>query len=149
VRLLLHIDERLTNEGKTTLDIMWGHHIAFGLPFMKDGVQIETNAKTFSAEPSTPSDRKFKPGNEFNWPLGEGINEKQVDASVIGDVNAGSYSELCYLKVIRKKHSIPLKVKISISVSPFDGMVVSSLAHGCGKNVILQRIFPGGDSVIL
>jgi hypothetical protein len=94
----LHIDERLTNEGKTTLDIMWGHHIAFGLPFMEEGVHVETNAKTFMAEPSMPPDRKFKSGKEFIWPMGESINEKSVDASRIGDVTAGSYSELCYLQ---------------------------------------------------
>jgi hypothetical protein len=94
----LHISERLINEGKTALDIMWGHHIAFGLPFMEDGVKIETNAKTFFAEPAMPGKRKFIPGKEFNWPIGESVNQKMVDGSTIGDVEAGSYSELCYLK---------------------------------------------------
>lgn len=107
----LYIYEELANEGKTTLDIMWGHHIAFGLPFMEDGVKIDTNAKTFSAEPSMPSDRKFKPGKEFSWPLGEGIKEKPVDASMIGDVNAGSYSEMCYLKGYPKEAFYSIKSK--------------------------------------
>ena len=42
----LQIEESVHNASATHLDIMWGQHIAFGLPFLEDGVVIDTNAIT-------------------------------------------------------------------------------------------------------
>lgn len=94
----LIISENLTNLGGTHLDIMWGHHIAFGLPFLKEGAEIETNAKTYTADPGMPHPRRFAPGKEFSWPQGENQEGKAVDGSKIPDVHAKAYSELCYLE---------------------------------------------------
>jgi hypothetical protein len=44
------IKETVSNASKTQLDIMWGQHIAFGLPFLEEGVKIQTNAKTMKTE---------------------------------------------------------------------------------------------------
>ena len=93
----LRITEKLTNEGNTHLDIMWGHHIAFGLPFLKNGVSIETNAKTMEAEPSVADPRKFKTGKIFNWPMAENINGAIEDAGKIPPPETEPYRELCYL----------------------------------------------------
>lgn len=94
----LYIKEKLTNLGTTDLDIMWGHHIAFGLPFLDEGATIETNADSFMAEPNMPAHRRFKDGQEFPWPMGEGIHGKPDDASIIPPVTEAPYSDLCYLK---------------------------------------------------
>ncbi|MCM4157579.1 DUF4432 family protein [Gramella sp. AN32] len=107
----LYISEKLTNKGKTTLDIMWGHHIAFGLPFIKEGVTIETNAKTFIAESLMPSNRRFKPDKKFKWPIGENIDGAKDDASLIPDENGASYSELCYLEGYEKDAYYTIKNK--------------------------------------
>lgn len=98
----LYISEKLTNKGNTTLDIMWGHHIAFGLPFIQEGAKIETNAKTFSAESLMPSKRRFKPKKKFKWPIGENIDGTKDDASLFPDENGASYNELCYLEGYKK-----------------------------------------------
>src|SRR5262245_49270316 len=37
----LFLDERLTNEAGESLDLMWGHHVAFGLPFLEEGALID------------------------------------------------------------------------------------------------------------
>jgi hypothetical protein len=94
----LTITEQLTNEGNTDLDIMWGHHIAFGLPFLKDGASIETNAATMVAEQAIDSPRRFVAGKEFAWPLAENISGAKDDASVIPSIAAAPYHDLCYLK---------------------------------------------------
>jgi len=94
---LLYVSEQLSNLGKTELDIMWGHHIALGLPFLDDGAEIESNAQTFRAEPGMPSNRRFKPGKEFAWPIGENLAGGQDDARIIPDRDAKPYSDLCYL----------------------------------------------------
>jgi len=94
----LKITEKLTNEGNTHLDIMWGHHIAFGLPFLKNGVSIEINAKTIEAEPSISDPRRFMAGKLFNWPLAKNIDGVIEDVSKIPPVETESYRDLCYLK---------------------------------------------------
>jgi Domain of unknown function (DUF4432) len=94
----LLINEKLTNEGNTHLDIMWGHHIAFGLPFLENGVSIETNAKTMETEPSVAGVRRFTAGKLFSWPMAENIDGTIADASKIPPVEAKPYKDLGYLK---------------------------------------------------
>jgi hypothetical protein len=94
----LIITEKLTNEADTHLDIMWGHHIAFGLPFLKDGVSIETNATSMEAESTINPPRRFVAGKLFNWPLAENMDGKIDDAGKIPPVETEPYRDLCYLK---------------------------------------------------
>jgi hypothetical protein len=93
----LFIEERLTNQSRTHLDILWGHHIAFGLPFLREGCKIETNALRMAAEPAMPPRRRFSPVGETKWPYAEGIDGKKDDASLIPPEDAPPYSELAYL----------------------------------------------------
>ena len=96
--LKLKISEKLTNEGNTHLDIMWGHHIAFGLPFLKNGASIETNAKIMEAESSIIGPRKFIAGKQFKWPMAENIDRVMENASKIPSIETHAYRDLCYLK---------------------------------------------------
>lgn len=93
----LFISETLTNEAATHLDIIWGHHIAFGLPFLKEGAKITTNAKHFFAEPLMPPNRRFKPGVESAFPWVTNINGMEEDARIIPPEPDAPYSELAYL----------------------------------------------------
>lgn len=93
----LIIDERLTNEARTELDIMWGHHIAFGLPFLRDGAVIHTNATRFVADAMMPEPRRFKPGIDSDWYMVPGINGDLDDARIIPPEHAPPYSDLAYL----------------------------------------------------
>jgi hypothetical protein len=93
----LQIDERLTNEARTPLDIMWGHHIAFGLPFLAAGSTIQTNAGHFIADPMMPAPRRFKPGVATEWPAAPAIDGGMDDASFIPPADAPPYSDLAYL----------------------------------------------------
>lgn len=94
---VLTIDEVLTNESNTSLHIMWGQHIAFGLPFLQQGGHIQTNAKKISAEKNMPHPRRFVPEKESKWPKIEQIIGGMIDASVIPGEEAPPYSELAYL----------------------------------------------------
>lgn len=93
----LFIEEKLTNEAGTHLDIIWGHHIAFGLPFLKEGAKITTNARRFLAEPLMPPHRRFQPGVESDFPKALNINGKEDDASIVPPESAAPYSDLAYL----------------------------------------------------
>ena len=93
----IHLSEKLTNTGKSTLDIMWGHHIALGLPFIEDPVVIDTNAEQMYAEPEMPDNRRFMPGIKTEWPNAKSVDGKADDASVIPGKEGPQYSELSYL----------------------------------------------------
>ena len=93
----LIITEQLNNESATDLDIMWGHHIAFGLPFLTEGATIETNAKTMDAHDSISSPRLYKAGKTYKWPITENTDGKAFDASMIPDSAAPAYSDLAFL----------------------------------------------------
>lgn len=94
----LYVTESVTNIGQTDLDIMWGQHIAFGLPWLQAGARIETSAQQFKAEPSMPDPRRFAPGQNFQWPLGQQSDGMEIDASIIPPAGENPYSELAYLK---------------------------------------------------
>jgi len=93
----LQIDETLTNECDTNLYIMWGHHIAFGLPFLSEGAIIETSATQFLAEDAIPDHRFFKPNEIQNWPLVKRINNQTFDVSKILKSSDEKFSDLAYL----------------------------------------------------
>lgn len=93
----LHIDEKLTNESGTTLHLMWGHHIAFGLPFISKGATINTSATRFMAEKNMPDTRIFKPGKTQDWPLVDTVDDQKIDASKLVDAKSGKFSDLAYL----------------------------------------------------
>jgi hypothetical protein len=93
----LFIEEKLCNESKTKLDIVWGHHIAFGLPFLNEGAEIKTNAAKVISEPTMPDHRRFKAGIESDWPKCKNISGKDDDASKIPPANDPPYSDLSYL----------------------------------------------------
>ena len=93
----LKITEQITNESGTQLDIMWGHHIAFGLPFLKEGAKIETNAKTMEVHDDIVAPRRYKAGKTYNWPQAEDPTGKAFDASLIPDTSAPAYRDLSFL----------------------------------------------------
>lgn len=93
----LFVEEKLTNEAATHLDISWGQHIAFGLPFLQEGARLITNAKGFYADPVMPPNRRFKPGMEQQFPMVLDINGLDDDASLVPPASAAPYSDLAYL----------------------------------------------------
>lgn len=94
----LLIEEVLTNYSGTALDIMWGQHIAFGLPFLEQGGVVKTNAKTMMTEPSMPAHHRFKRDEIFGWPLAKSKDGQPTDASQVPARSAEQYSDLCYLE---------------------------------------------------
>ncbi len=96
-RPVLTVRERITNEGGMPLDFMWGHHPAYGAPFLSGACHIDVGATTLCADdliagPSSP----LEPGGCFAWPRGE-RNGRETDLSHVpedGDVR----SAMAYLR---------------------------------------------------
>ena len=94
----LFIDETLTNLSPSPVDFMWGHHPAFGAPFLKDGVRLFVPAGVAQAHtPQFLPSSLLEPGAAFAWPLAQvrGV-EIPLDLSLVPGPQAG-FGELLYL----------------------------------------------------
>jgi len=92
----LFIEERLINESNKDLHIMWGQHIALGIPLVEKGAKLYTNATSFKAEPSLKMNSFYQKGT-FKWPMVKNITGETVDASEIKGTCTKGFSELAYL----------------------------------------------------
>lgn len=80
----LIIDERLINLADETMDVMWGHHPAFGPPFLDPSCRIDLSpciATTDRAEPWPDSQLEY--AREFPWPMAPRKDGGVRDLSVI------------------------------------------------------------------
>jgi hypothetical protein len=82
---------------------MWGHHPAFGAPFLSATCRIDTNAKTLIADrtsdaPGNPLD----PGRSYEWPWG-GRGDGRVDLSAVPGPGVGQ-SMLGYFSNYQGEH---------------------------------------------
>lgn len=80
----LIIDERLINLADETMDVMWGHHPAFGPPFLDASCRIDLPpcvATTDRAEPWPDSQLEY--AREFPWPVAPRKDGGVRDLSVI------------------------------------------------------------------
>jgi len=95
----LLVEETLVNESETSLHAMWGHHIAFGRPFLGEGCRIrlpEGATVIPHDEPIHPEGRRVKGGKNYAWPFAEGASEgEEVDLSALPKY--GTLSEMLYL----------------------------------------------------
>ncbi len=94
---ILYIEETLTNLSPEPLEFMWGHHPAFGKPFLHEGLRLFVPAaKAEVHSPQFASSGILEPGIEFDWPLAP-VGEKKLDLSYVPGPEA-SFAELVYLK---------------------------------------------------
>jgi galactose mutarotase-like enzyme len=96
-RPVLLIRERVANEGGEPMAFMWGHHPAYGAPFLSGGGRIDTNARSVRADdrfdgPHNP----LTPGKEYAWPNGE-RNGATADLSLVPAEDGAPRQTLAYL----------------------------------------------------
>jgi Domain of unknown function (DUF4432) len=123
----LHIEETLTNESDVAVQLMWGHHIAFGPPFLAPGCRVrvpDTVEAIPHAEPLNEGGRRVRAGR-FRWPRGEDETGAEVALDVIPE--RGAPSELLYLtgfaegryEILRTAAQLGLRVEWDASVMPY------------------------------
>ncbi len=79
----LHIEETVTNEGGEEIDLMWGHHIAFGAPFLGPDCEIQFPAgKATVWGPDRAPGTRLRYAEGLDWP--EAFSEDgPVDLSMV------------------------------------------------------------------
>lgn len=79
-KAILFIEEKLINECPEPLDLMWGHHLAFGEPFLDAHCRIDTPAKEIYIHPDEYSqNHRFSAGETFKYPFAKSRSGKKVD----------------------------------------------------------------------
>ena len=77
----LQLDEQLTNLANEPMDLMWGHHPAYGEPFLSGDCRIQTNAtKVVTA---VTDNTGLQAGAESTWPLVVDTHGGQRDLSIV------------------------------------------------------------------
>jgi galactose mutarotase-like enzyme len=95
---VLSLSETIFNEGRETMDCMWGHHPAFGPPFLSEHCVLDTSAQTVVSDDAYQALGNDLPlGGTWRWPEAKDRCGKDVDLSKIPPPDSG-YSRVFFLK---------------------------------------------------
>ena len=119
----LLIEETVTNMAGEEMDFIWGHHPAFGKPFISSDCVIKIKkAKVNICQGDGKSFTNLK-HQEGEWPLVDGVEGKKVDISKCPSENdrvsevmfLSDLSEGCY-EIINEKLQVGFKLEFPLSV---------------------------------
>jgi hypothetical protein len=93
----LEVSESIVNDSPVDVELMWGHHLVFGAPFLAPGARIALPDGIRGIpheEPITGGPRRVAPEG-FRWPHTRSPDGDPVDLSVLTD--EGRSSDIMYL----------------------------------------------------
>ncbi|CAN5891383.1 hypothetical protein BH23ACT8_BH23ACT8_22200 [soil metagenome] len=96
---VLRIEESVTNRSPDPIEFIWGHHPAFGAPFVERGCVLSTGARTLTADGVAPGSM-LEAGSTHQWPSAKTAAGEPLDLTVVpgpGDVR----SHFAYLSDFR------------------------------------------------
>ena len=137
----LRFTETVTNHGTEALPYMWGHHPAYGSPFLCDGARLTVPAATYLADAgnSTP----------HGWPRSSDLRGRTPRHSA----PALSTSASCRAPIraprtwdtssISPTVGTPLRARRPVSAWPSRGLAMCSRASGSGRSFGAERITRG------
>jgi Domain of unknown function (DUF4432) len=82
----LFVNEVIENESDTTVPAMWGHHLAYGRPFLDETCRIRVpEGVTVIPHPVPihPDGRRVKADQRPSWPFEEGSDGSSIDLSTV------------------------------------------------------------------
>ncbi len=82
-RPVLEIDEELVNESSDTLDLMWGHHPAFGPPFLDGSCRLDCSAREVVVDTNVGETSRLPGGSRFAWPIGRTREWEEWDMRIV------------------------------------------------------------------
>ncbi len=109
----VEIEECVINEGGEEMDFLWGHHPAFGEPFLDESCRINIKSAKVEVFPGDGiSTTNLKQGTG-TWPEVEGIDGKSVDLSRVPSPNA-KVSDVIFLSELKEDKYEIVNQKISL-----------------------------------
>lgn len=100
----LHLDEKISNWSEEEVDYVWGHHPAFGAPFLDEGMILDVPAGWVESQrredgaSRLPAKRRFpwpnainKDGNPLDLSIVPSKERRSADLAFLGDIEEGWY----------------------------------------------------------
>ena len=84
----LVFEERVVNEGRTTMHLMWGQHPALGAPFLDEHCVVDLPGGQIQCH-SLAANSRFAPG-VYTWPMAGGKDGKPIDLRRIASIDANT-----------------------------------------------------------
>jgi hypothetical protein len=124
----LFLNEAITNESNTEVSAMWGHHLAYGRPFLDETCLIRLpEGVTIIPHPVPihPGGRRVNADQRPTWPFIEGSDGKSLDLSRLPP--QGTISDIVYLtdfpegwyELVHPGKGIGIRVEWDIEVMPY------------------------------
>jgi hypothetical protein len=123
----IKINEKVINKSPTELEVIWGHHLAYGKPFLEEGCRININAKKCLTY-NIPGvlDSNIPLNKEFVWPKLPTNDGKTIDLSIIQPESENS-SKFFYVKeietgeyeILNQRRNIGIKVEWDKTIMPY------------------------------
>lgn len=89
---VLAIEEVVRNEADEPMDFMWGHHPAFGWPFIDESCRLFLpTCRVRTPEDYTAPSSRLEKGQDTEWPLVKGRKGETIDLSRIAPPEARSH----------------------------------------------------------
>lgn len=85
---VLHVTDIVTNRGVEAIDMVWGHHPAFGAGLIDSSTRVTTSASVFTADRGAPGTH-LAAGRQSSWPEVACADGQSIDLSVLRDEGAG------------------------------------------------------------
>lgn len=95
----LVLSERLVNEGAEPVDLVWGHHPAFGAPFLDESCAIDLPGGVVQTA-ATGDPVRYEIGSGWAWPHVPGLDGEPVDLSRVPPIEARVH-EMAFLTELR------------------------------------------------
>jgi hypothetical protein len=94
------LEEAIENQGEEDLHFMWGHHPAFGGPFLDGGCRLYVPARNFLAhDVEISANSRIAPSASGKWPVLSGKDGRPVDLSIVPPAG-GRVTEFGYLSAL-------------------------------------------------
>ena len=96
----LYIHERVTNESGQEVNFTWGHHPAFGWPFIDESCRVDLpSCRIRTIAEFTPAVSRLAADQLTDWPTALGVDGKPVDLSRIPGPDAAA-TDMVFLEGI-------------------------------------------------
>lgn len=91
-----HLTEKITNQGGVPLPFMWGHHPAFGAPFLDGSCVLDVPAEMIESIKQEIVESRVPAGTSHAWPMVPDKENQPLDLRSI-PANGGHTSDMFFL----------------------------------------------------
>lgn len=135
---ILHISENLHNLSPEPIDFMWGHHLAFGAPFLDEHCRIDTAARGVEIHDEPFSiNQRFETGKSFDYPMVQDVSGNDVDIRQVLPKSSKKMDLAYFTRLEEPWFSLTnTKLKLGFGMR-FDGELFDSIWY--------WQVFGGGE----